>query len=261
VETTDDDPAGARVVAIYRYPVKGMTAEPLASAELGRGETIAFDRAYAIENGPGRFDPENPRHLPKVNFLMLMRNEKLASLDASFNSEDHVLTIKRDGRQVARGAVNTKLGRQMVEQFLAAYLAEDLRGPPRIVAADGHSFSDVAQKCLHIINLESLRDLERVCGRPLDPLRFRPNVIIDGVPAWSEFKWIDQDISIGEAVLTGSCRTQRCAATNVDPSSAARDTAIPAVLERTWDHSDFGIYATVAKAGRISDGDLILVSA
>ena len=47
----------ARVAALYRYPVKGLSAEALAAAVVLPGETIPFDRAYAIENGPSGFDP------------------------------------------------------------------------------------------------------------------------------------------------------------------------------------------------------------
>ena len=72
-----------RVTALYRYPVKGMTPAPLDRVRLEPGATMPFDRAYAIENGAGRFDPDNPRHLPKINFVMLMRNERLASLGTS----------------------------------------------------------------------------------------------------------------------------------------------------------------------------------
>ena len=69
------------VDSIYRYPVKGLTPEKMDSVTLAPGETLPFDRAFAIENGPGRFDPANPRHLPKITFLMLMRDERLATLD------------------------------------------------------------------------------------------------------------------------------------------------------------------------------------
>ena len=83
------------VAALYRYPIKGMTPEPLQRVSLVADGTMPFDRAYAIENGPGRFDPDAPRHLPKINFVMLMRNERLASLDA-FNLmpyTEHVETV------------------------------------------------------------------------------------------------------------------------------------------------------------------------
>ncbi|MEE8099166.1 MAG: MOSC N-terminal beta barrel domain-containing protein, partial [Hyphomicrobium sp.] len=47
---------GPTIRGVYRYPVKGLSPEPLERVELKAGETVPFDRAYAIENGPGRFD-------------------------------------------------------------------------------------------------------------------------------------------------------------------------------------------------------------
>src|SRR5262245_56963066 len=179
------------ITSIYRYPVKGLTPEPLQSVELSPGQTLPFDRAYAIENGPGRFDPSAPRHLPKITFLMLMRDERLATLRAKFDDATQTLTILRDGKQVARGQLRTPLGRQLIEQFIAAYMKAELRGAPRVVFAEGHSFSDVAAKCVHIVNLASVKDIERTLGRPVDPLRFRANLYVEGVEPWSEFSWLD----------------------------------------------------------------------
>jgi hypothetical protein len=244
-----------QVRAIYRYPVKGLTPESMDRVALAAGETVLFDRAYAIENGPGRFDPEKPRHLPKITFLMLMRDERLATLECRFEEATHTLSILRAGKQVARGELRTKLGRQMIEQFIAAYMKDSLRGAPKVVSAEGHSFSDVAVKCLHIVSLTSVRALERVIGRPVDPLRFRPNLVIDGSEPFAENRWLDRTLAIGGAKLTVIDRTQRCEATNVDPATGARDMAIPSVLQRTWGHSDFGIYAKVTAGGEIRSGD------
>ncbi len=252
------EPRRPVVQSIYRYPIKAFSAERLPRVTLSPGQTLPFDRAYAIENGPGRFDPEAPRHLPKVTFLTLMRDERIATLDTAFDDATGTMTIFRGGKQVARGQLSTRLGRQMIEQFLAAYLRAELRGAPRVVSAPGHSFSDVAAKCLHIVNLASLRELERAVGRPVDPLRFRPNVVIDGLPPWAEFGWIGREIALGAARLEGLDKTQRCAATNVEPSTGHRDMAVPAVLERTWGHSDFGIYARVTTGGDIVLGDRVV---
>jgi uncharacterized protein YcbX len=184
----------------------------------------------------------------------------LAALEAEFDEETTTLTLKRDGRQVARGNLNTRIGCQMIEQFIAAYMKGTLRGPPRIVSAPGHSFTDVAAKCVHIVNLASIRELERVCGRPIDPLRFRPNIVIDGAEPWAEFSWIDKPIRAGTAVLEGFDRTQRCAATDVEPITGKRDMALPAILERTWGHTDFGIYAKVLGDGEVCVGNDIVVA-
>jgi len=250
--------ARASIRGLYRYPVKGLSPEAMTQMALGAGEAVPFDRVYAIENGPGRFDPEHPQHLPKINFLMLMRDERLATLKTHFEESTHTLTILRDGKQVARGQLSTPLGRKMIEQFLAAYMRAELRGAPKIVSAQRLTFSDMAAKCVHIVSLDSLRELERAAATPLNPLRFRPNIVIEGSNAWEELKWVGKTISAGDAELHVFSRTQRCAATDVDPDTGKRDTAIPAVLQRTWGHTDFGVYAEVTRGGTTAVGDMVV---
>lgn len=248
------------VEALYRYPVKGLSPEALVEVALAPGETVPFDRAYAIENGPGRFDANAPRHLPKINFLMLMRDERLATLRSRFEPATSTLTILRDGRQVARGDLSTPIGCKMIEQFLAAYMKASLRGAPRIVRSAGHSFSDVAEKCVHIVNLASVREIERLAGRPIDPLRFRANIHLDGLAPFAERQWIGRTLAAGEVRLAAFKHTTRCAATEVDPATGARDIAVPAVIRRHYGHEDFGFYATVVSGGTLRQGDHVLVA-
>jgi uncharacterized protein len=135
----------------------------------------------------------------------------------------------------------------------------ELRGAPKVVAADGHSFSDVAAKCVHVVNLATVRDLERAVGKPVDALRFRANIYVDGAAPWAEFGWLDKTLSIGGATLAVFKRTQRCEATNVDPVTAKRDMAIPATLTRTYGHWDLGVYAMVTSAGAIATGNVVTI--
>jgi uncharacterized protein YcbX len=246
-----------QIVSLFRYPVKGLSPQALPAAQLRSGQTVPFDRAYAIENGPARFDPEEPRYLPKVNFLMLMRNERLAALKTEFDEDSQTLTVFRDGKQVARGQLTTKLGRQMLEQFFAAYMKDELKGPPRIVSAPGHSFSDVSEKCLHLVNLATVRELERTVGVPLDPVRFRANIFFDGADPWVEKQWMGQVLKVGAASLKVFKETVRCDATNVNPATAQRDTTIPGTLQRTYGHACVGFYAKVIGDGEIRPGDEI----
>jgi hypothetical protein len=249
--------AAGQIKAIYRYPVKGLSPDPLERVSLEAGQCLPFDRAWAIENGPGRFDPSNPRHLPKITFLMLMRNERLAALESRFDEKSTTITIYRGGTAVVSGDLSSRTGRALIEQFLTAYVRADLRGPPRIVSSPGHNFTDTARKCLHIVSLASIRELERVVGRAIDPIRFRPNLVVDFDTAWEELSWVGKEIAVGEARLLVEARTDRCAATNVDPATGARDMDIPAQLARHWGHIDFGIYASVAAPGAIAVGDAV----
>lgn len=248
------------VTALYRYPVKGLTAERLNSATLVVDQTLAFDRAYAIENGPGPFDPARPAHLPKLHFVMLMRNEQLAGLRSKFDDASHTLTITKDGKVVASGDLRSETGRAAIEAFIMGYMPSQLRGAPRVVSVAGHSFSDVAAKCLHIINLESVRSLEALYGLSINPLRFRPNLILDELHAWSEFDLVGKTIQVGDATLEIFKRTERCAATNVDPETGVRNMKIPTFLSRMLGHTDFGVYARVISGGTVQLGnDVALV--
>jgi len=249
--------AAPTIASLMYFPVKGMAGIPLSEAMLTPSEGMPLDRAYAIENGGQRFDAQNPKWLPKTSFLQLMQHERLASLTLTFDRAAHVLTLFRDGKRIAKGALQTKLGRQMVEQFLAAYLKAELRGPPRIVCASSHSFTDIAEKALHIVNLESVRDLSRVTGIDLDPLRFRANVYFEGLPAWEERRWFGQSIACGTATLKIFKETGRCEATSVDPKTARRGLSLPSALERTWGHTNLGFYAKVVSGGEVAAGDII----
>ncbi len=247
----------ARLSAIYRYPVKGLSPEPLQRAALRAGETLLADRRYAIENGPSGFDPAAPSYLAKSHFLMLMKNERLAALETRYDDATHVLTIRHEGRELARGDLSTREGRLAIEAFFRRFMPAELRGPPKVLAAPGHSFSDVAAKVVSIINLASVAAIESVVGAPVNPLRFRANLYVEGWPAWHEFGLVGQEIAIGDARLKVTKRIVRCAATNVDPDTGIRDLAIPATLMRTFDHADCGIYAQVIAAGDVAPGDAI----
>jgi uncharacterized protein YcbX len=249
--------APASIKKIYRYPVKGLSAEPMEQATLAPGQTIPCDRRFAIENGPIGFDPAAPAYFPKQRFLMLMRNERLARLDTRFDEATETLKV-RDGGDTVRGDLRTPEGRQRIEDFFAALCADELRGPPKVLHAPGHSFSDVARKVVSIINLASVSVIEQLIGAPVDPLRFRANLYAEGWPPWGEFDLLDKTLAIGADVRVRVVkRIVRCAATNVEPGTGIRDLEIPHSLFRALGHSDCGVYAEVIAGGTIAAGDRI----
>jgi uncharacterized protein len=250
--------AAAAIQSIYRYPVKGLSPEPLPRVALSPRQTVPGDRLYAIENGPSGFDPAAPKYQPKARFLMLMRNERLATLRTRYDDTAHTLTVDYDGQEAARGDLRTPDGRAAIERFFASFSADDLRGPPKVLRALGFSFSDVAAKVVSIINLASVADLENYVGAPIDPLRFRANLYVTGWPAWQELDMIGQRLSIGNGVGVKIVkRIVRCAATNVDPTTGARDLEIPTTLMKTFGHADCGVYGEVVTPGTIAVGDTL----
>ena len=102
--------------------------QALRQVRLAAGETIPFDRIYAIENGPGPFDPDRPEHLPKIHFCTLMRHEQLAKLKTEFDTATHTLSLWHNGALAARGDLRVSQGRHAIANFIAGYMAQALRG-------------------------------------------------------------------------------------------------------------------------------------
>jgi uncharacterized protein len=253
----------ATVIAIYRYPVKGLSAERMDRVALMPGECLPHDRRFAVALGSTRFDPEHPEWLPKIHFVMLMRDEKLAQLRTRFDADSGVLAITENGRNVLRVAITEPEGRRQTAEFLANFLG-DVDGPLRVVEAPGHAFADARRKpnaatdkYVSLINHASIAALEAAMGVPVDPFRFRANVYFDGAPAWSEHGWVGSEITLAAARLRVISPITRCAATQVNPVTAERDLDIVAALERAFGHINMGVYAEVVAGGEISLGDRI----
>jgi len=245
------------ITRLCRYPVKGLNAESLDRVAVTAGEGLPDDRRFALAHGATGFDVSAPAWMPKHNFLMLAKNERLARLRAHYDGATGMLAIERDGKQVVRADIGAATGRMLVEQFFAAYMAGETRGNPKLVEAPGHMFSDTARKVVSIIGIGSIADIERVARAPVDPLRFRANLYFSGGRAWEEFDWIDRELVVGTTRLKVLKRIDRCAATTVNPATATRDMNIPRLLQDGFRHIDCGVYAEVLVDGAMAVGDRI----
>jgi uncharacterized protein len=253
--------AALTVTALHRYPVKGLSPEPLAAAALTPGSYFPGDRLFAVENGPSGFDPAAPVHQPKIKYLMLMRNEALARLRTTYDDATGELTIREGDREAARGDLGARHGRLAIEAFFRRYLPGELRGPPKVLAAgDGYRFTDSPRGYVSLINLASVAAVEDMVGAPVDPLRFRGNLHVTGLPAFEELDLVGATLTTESGLgLKIIKRIVRCAATNVDPATGRRDLAIPAALQKNLGHADCGIYAEVVAGGEVRAGDVLRV--
>ncbi len=252
----------ATIAAIYRYPVKGLSAEPLARVALAPGECLPHDRRFAIALAATRFDPKRPEWLSKTHFVMLMRDEKLAQLNTRFDAQTGELTIAHAGGIAVQARLGEAEGCRAVSEFLADFLWPAVEGPLRLVEAPGHAFADARKKpnattdkYVSLINRASIAVLEAAVGAPVDPFRFRANVYLDGAPAWSELDWIGSEIALGGAQLRVIAAITRCAATQVNPATAERDLDIVGALQRGFGHNLMGVYAEIVLGGDIAIGD------
>ncbi|WP_420101167.1 MOSC domain-containing protein [Bosea sp. (in: a-proteobacteria)] len=244
---------------LYRYPVKGLSPERLTAAELPAGGYFPGDRLFAIENGPSGFDPAEPAHQPKTRYLMLMRDGALARLRSRYEDAGGVLVIREGEREVLRAATGSKEGRAAITRFFEGFMPASLRGAPKLLAAPpSYRFTDSRSGFVSIINSASVADLEQRIGLPVDPLRFRGNLLVSGLEAWAENDLVGRDLTGPDGLrLHVIKRIERCAATNVDPETGERDRQIPKALMTHYGHVDCGIYCRIIAGGRLSEGTVL----
>jgi uncharacterized protein YcbX len=250
-----------RLARLYRYPVKGLAGEALERIAVATGDGLPGDRRFAIVTGRTAFDEARPRWLRKEAFVMLMRDgdEALARLGCAYEDAGAVLIATPPGDAARRLDLRTVAGRADATHLVTALLGPRSDGPVRVVAAGTLSLTDIPQNGLSIINLSSVDDFARRIGRTVDPLRFRANCYLDGLPAWSERDWIGRTIRIGDVSVTIAAHIRRCNATQVDPTTATRDLDTIRLLKTHYGHVDLGLYADVTRGGTLSIGATVEV--
>ena len=230
---------------IYRYPIKGLSAQPLTRVALQAKQPFPHDRVYALVRPGAPFDTIRPQWGKKGLFVMLMLEEALARVQTTLDVETQHLTIRQDGRQLLVADLHDEAARAKVEEFVWQ-LVPALRSAPVLVRSpDGH-FMDKPDNVISLINLATVRSLEEQWGIRIDPLRFRANLYIDGARPWEEFEWVGSDIRIGDVVFRVDRRNGRCGATNVNPETGRRDLDLPSSLRAAFGHKELGIYLIAA---------------
>ncbi len=249
----------ARIVSLYRHPVKGFTPERLDRADLAAGACFPCDRLYAVEDGPSGFDPAAPAHISKMKFTVLAKIPAVARARTAYDETSGVLTARAEGRPDFAGDLRQAAGRAGFEAWLADLLGDEAQGPLKVIEGPGsHRFMDSKSGYVSIVNLASVRDLSAKVGRDLDPLRFRANLYVEGWPAWAENNLTGQTLSVGAAKAAVLKPIVRCAATHVDPDTAERDIDLVKALFDHYGHMFCGIYLNATQGGAVREGDAVV---
>lgn len=280
--------SSSTVVDLRRHAVKGLSAERLRSVELQAGGACGDDRRYALAYAHAAPSHVHGSWLHKENFACAFtRASTLHGLVSAYDEDTTELTVRRRDahdaarkltwRDEARGAggaaaivlrraqLNTAVGRAAAGAALSEELGEE------VVVLDGrgtHQFGNTNQglaatgdtRTLHIVNRATVRALASASGTSLDAARFRPNIVLDGVPAWAEFGWVGRRLRVGGATLRVIKRTVRCAGVSLDAADpGAPPFDVPAALKRHFpQHGPYlGVYAQVESGGEVRLGDAV----
>ncbi|WP_018352665.1 MOSC domain-containing protein [Longispora albida] len=223
-----------RLLEIRRFPVKSLLGEQVTESGVGdRG--LTGDRLWAVRDEDGKFGSgKNTRRFRRMPGLFGLRG-----LHTGGEPEVEF----PDGRRFAasdpagHAALSETVGRKVTVTREAEVLHHD-DGPVSVITTAG------------------LRQLGEVLGEPVDPLRFRANLVI-GTPGtgYPEDTWPGQALRIGSGVVLRVQKPMtRCVMVDFAQDHLPEHGRIlKAVAE---DHSLlFGVWATVERPGHLTIGD------
>jgi uncharacterized protein YcbX len=259
-----------RVVALYRHPVKSFTPEVCTTLEVLPEGRVAGDRVLGFRFANSPF--ADAAWSRKYEFVALVNTPGLARLALRFDHRALRLRISH-GDKVMVDAGLDEAGRERLSAAIAEYALAQEENPlsghperlPLRLVGDGvtprYQDNETGQITLH--SRESLAAIASAANDAgLSELRFRSNVVIDGVPAWEEQSWIGKTIRIGDVVFDVAKPKVRCLATHANPVTGQRDVAVMPILMRSFaqEQPTFGVgMLTRGAGGAIRLGDEVTV--
>lgn len=254
------------VADVRRYPVKSMQGECLDRCAVGPGGLDGDRRFAVIDAETGRVaSAKNPR---KWSRLLDLRAELRAGV---------LIAIFPDGTELR--ADYDDLDARLSQLFGRSVTLRDV--PPASAAIEVHwpdvaglpgagseaveglgvgGFFDLAP--LHLLTTASLRRFRELApASDFDPRRFRPNVVIETLPAWAGFVeagWVGRMVAVGDVPLTVTAPCSRCVMTTLAQPGLPADH----VILRTsvgYNAAAVGVYARADGTGSLAVGDPVWV--
>ncbi len=239
-----------RLTAIWRFPVKSHGRETLPEVTLQAGQTLPYDRHWAVAHDAS--DADGSTWVPCRHFSIGSKAPMLAAITAELDEVTETVTLRHPDREPLVFRPDDE-GARLID-WAGDFIPENRARSARVLRGPGRGFTDSDFPSVTLCNLSSHRAVEQRLGQPLSIHRWRGNLWFDGGAPWEEFDWIGREVQVGEAVLIPRERTDRCLATHNNPDTGTRDANVLGALD-SWEHRDFSVRAEVVRGGRIAPGD------
>jgi len=257
----------AAVTALFRYPVKGFTPEPMTSITVLPGGRVAGDRVlnFRFADAPVG-DTEWCR---KYHGVVLANTPGLARLNVRFDERTRRLSMRVGDKMLVDEALDDA-GRARLVEALTDYVRSLDENPlsghperlPLKLVGDGttarYQDNEEGQVTLH--SRASVVSAGAAFGDANhDEQRYRHNIVIDGAGAWAEQEWTGKTLRVGGVVFETIVPKVRCLATHANPLTGERDVRVMQLLVQKFGQKQptFGIGMLSAAGGEIRIGDVV----
>lgn len=239
-----------KVAALWRHPLKSHGREALARVTLTQGQSMPYDRLWAIAHDAAKADGID--WAACQNFSRGSKSPALMAITSTLDEATETLTLRHPDRPDLTVQPDTENDRLI--DWVRPLVDAERAQPAKVFRLDGRGFTDTPFASLSLCNIASQTDLEKVTNGPLQSERWRGNIWFEGAAPWEEFNWIGRELRLGTVRLRVKERIKRCMATTANPMTGQRDVDTLKALN-TLDHQDFGIYASVIQSGDVALGD------
>ena len=263
----------ASIKQLFTYPIKGLTPREMSEFVLTAGHGIKGDRALALMFADSNIEvakmPAQNRPWMSKKYLAVQNDwPLLAALECDYQPETAVLTVKRQGVAVLSAATNTAAGRDRIGTFFTEYLAtieptKEAKHPqlaPLQLVGDSSGetrYPDREPVHISLLSQATLDELTQKAGKNIDVRRFRPNIVLEGMEAWSEFELIGKQFQLGTARIEVTARIGRCVNIEVNPETGDRDIGLLSLLQQEFGHAQTGVLAKIINSGTVKIGDIL----
>ncbi len=259
--------------AITLYPVKSLAGISVTSWPVTK-TGLQYDRKWMLIDQDAQFLSQ--RKLPGMALIKTALTGNHLILSASGMEDLSLSLTPADGdiinSTIWRDQCDARSVSREADQWLSHFLNLDCRlvyQPDEMIRqvdpqygrhSDNVAFSDGFP--FLIISEDSLVSLNREMQLNLPMIRFRPNLVISGCPAYAEDSW--REISIGTIDFRLPKPCSRCAIPTIDPETAQAGKEPLRTLNRIrkWQNNVyFGQNALHNQCGALTVGDTVLVKA
>jgi len=238
------------VSELFVYPVKSARGIAQSRVRVGaRG--LEWDRQWMLIDARGRFlsqrtHPQLARIVPEITDALMLHAPDVPALRVPLDSggEEVPVRVWKDAciGVDQGGPAHEWVSRVIGEAVRLVRVAPDMEraANPRFAGATPAPLGFADGYPLLICNQASLEDLNRRLPRPIPIERFRPNIVVSGLPAWAEDR-IDT-LVMGEVTLQLVKPCTRCSIPSRNPRTGEPSTdPLPALRKFRFDKDLLGV--------------------
>ena len=251
------------ISSIYYCPVKTLSFQSIETCNIKKDLGMTNDRIFAFSRGvdleKAKSMEKNPNERKLNNLLTLKNSPVLNKYNFTYNKnklslnlkEKNLITISTDNHE-ERTKLSEKLNELENSLTKPIFLLKNIEFPFFDTSNSNSFFNSIS-----LINLNSIKDLEKKINEKVEFQRFRGNFYIDGVDALEERNWIGKILKINNVSFKVEKNIPRCVAINLKPKTDDVTLNLLQSLKKNYNHYDMGIYLKALEDGKINVGDSV----